>query len=345
MKILVTGTAGFIGFHLTKRLLDEDHEVVGVDSINPYYDINLKKERLKILGISIVEGKKKYTSYNYNNLVFFKANISEESELEIIFDQYKFDVVCNLAAQAGVRYSIENPLAYIESNIIGFQNIIEACRSKNIKNLCYASSSSVYGGNENLPFSEKDRVDSPISLYAATKKSNELIAYTYSHLYGIQTTGLRFFTVYGPWGRPDMALFIFVKSLRENKPINVFNYGKMIRDFTYIDDIVEGLIKVIENPAKPPIENSELNPTKAPYKIYNLGNNSPVKLMDFLSVIENTLNKKFNINFLALQQGDVPKTFANVDSFIKDFNYKPETSIKLGVEKFIKWYLKYYKIK
>lgn len=339
MNVFVTGIAGFIGFHLSKKLLNIGHSVIGIDSLNDYYDIELKKSRLKNLKLKFE--KNKWISSNVN-LEFIKGDISDKKIVNKIFSEKKIDAVCNLAAQAGVRYSLENPDAYIQSNIIGFQNIIEACRVHNIKNFSYASSSSVYGGNENLPFSENDSVDSPISLYAATKKSNELVAFSYSHLYGISTTGLRFFTVYGPWGRPDMALFLFVKSLLENKPINVFNQGEMIRDFTYIDDIIEGVVRVIENPAKAPRFKSKINPTKAPYKIYNIGNNNPVKLMDFIGAIEKSLNKKFEINFMPLQPGDVPKTYANVDLLIKELNYKPDTPIQKGIDNFVKWYLEYY---
>ena len=341
MKILVTGIAGFIGFHLSKKLISLGYEIIGIDNINDYYNLNLKYDRLENLGLD----KKQNISHSFSeteNLKFYKADISDRKSVENIFKSESPDAVCNLAAQAGVRYSIENPDVYIQSNIIGFQNIIECCRNYGVKNLSYASSSSVYGGNENLPFSENDSVDSPISLYAATKKSNELVAYTYSHLYGVSTTGLRFFTVYGPWGRPDMALFLFVKALLENKPINVFNYGEMLRDFTYIDDIIEGVIRVIENPAISPSKKSKLNPTKAPYKIYNIGNNNPVKLMDFINAIENSLNKKFEINFMPLQPGDVPKTYADVNLLVKELNYKPNTPIQKGVDNFVSWYLKYY---
>ena len=298
MNILVTGIGGFIGYHLAKNLINNNYKVIGIDNLNPYYDVNLKKNRLKELKIYLKDDISKYSN---DNLIFYKVDISNNTEIQKIFFENKIDAICHLAAQAGVRYSIKKPEAYIESNILGFQNVIEACRKYKIKNFSYASSSSVYGGNQNLPFSEKDRVDTPISLYAATKKSNELVAYTYSHLYGIQTTGLRFFTVYGPWGRPDMALFLFVKALLNNKPIDVYNNGKMLRDFTFIDDIVGGIIKVIQNPAKTPLEKSEFNPTKAPYKIYNIGNNSPTKLMDFISAIEHILNKKFDINYMAIQ--------------------------------------------
>jgi len=258
-----------------------------------------------------------------------------------IFEKHKIDAVCHLAAQAGVRYSLENPLAYINSNIVGFQNIIDAVKENEIYNFCYASSSSVYGGIKEQPFKESMSVDYPISLYAATKKSNELVAFNYSHLFGIKSTGLRFFTVYGPWGRPDMALFKFTKALFEDKPIDVYNYGKMVRDFTYIDDVVEGVVRVIKSPAK----NSFLNPSKAPYKIYNIGNNNPVNLMDFIQAIENEVGKKFKINLMEIQLGDVPSTYADITNLMKNLDYKPNTSIEKGVKNFIDWYKYYYKLK
>ena len=345
MKILITGTAGFIGFHIAERLLKEGHSVVGVDQVNAYYDINLKKDRLAFSGIAWSDGPiHGVRSTKYDNYIFYKCSLENKTKINSIFEKEQPEAVCNLAAQAGVRYSIENPDAYIQSNIIGFQNIIEACRTYKVDNLCYASSSSVYGGNEDLPFSTKDRVDSPISLYAATKKSNELVAHTYSHLFGIRTTGLRFFTVYGPWGRPDMALFLFAEAIRKEEPINVFNHGNMLRDFTYIDDIVTGVVNVILNPAQAPEAKSKANPTKAPYKIYNIGNNNPVKLMDFIQAIEDAFGGKFKMNMMELQPGDVPSTFANVDDLVRDFNYKPNTSIKTGIEKFISWYKEYYKV-
>jgi UDP-glucuronate 4-epimerase len=345
MKILITGTAGFIGFHLAEWLLKEGHSVVGVDQVNSYYDINLKKDRLAFSGINwnneLEDGVR---SSKYENYIFYKASLEDKTKINSIFEEEQPDAVCNLAAQAGVRYSIENPDAYIQSNIIGFQNIIEACRTYKVDNLSYASSSSVYGGNEDLPFSTEDRVDFPISLYAATKKSNELVAHTYSHLFGIRTTGLRFFTVYGPWGRPDMALFLFAEAIRKGEPINVFNHGNMLRDFTYVDDIVTGVVNVILNPAQAPEAKSKANPTKAPYKIYNIGNNNPVKLMDFIQAIEDAFGGKFKMNMMELQPGDVPSTFANVDDLVRDFNYKPNISIKTGIEKFISWYKEYYKV-
>jgi UDP-glucuronate 4-epimerase len=278
----------------------------------------------------------------FTGLTFYKEDISKLKEIKNIFKNHHIEAVCHLAAQAGVRYSIENPDAYIKSNLIGFQNIIDCCKEFKINNFSYASSSSVYGGNIDLPFKESDRVDNPISLYAATKKSNELVAYSYSHLYGISTTGLRFFTVYGPWGRPDMALFLFVKAILSGESINVFNYGDMLRDFTYIDDIVQGIIRVIKNPAQIPLESSALNPTKAPYKIYNIGNNNPIKLIDFITAIEKSLDKKFEINYMPLQPGDVPKTYANVDLLVKDLGYKPNTPIQKGIDNFVEWYLEYY---
>jgi UDP-glucuronate 4-epimerase len=345
MKILITGPAGFIGFHLAERLLKEGHSVIGVDQVNAYYDVDLKKDRLAFSGIIWNEALDKgVRSTKHQNYIFYKCSLEDKVGVNSIFDKEKPDAVCNLAAQAGVRYSLENPDAYIQSNIIGFQNIIEACRHYKVDNLCYASSSSVYGGNEDLPFSTEDRVDSPISLYAATKKSNELVAHTYSHLFGIRTTGLRFFTVYGPWGRPDMALFLFAEAIRKGEPINVFNHGNMLRDFTYVDDIVTGVVNVILNPAQAPEAKSKANPTKAPYKIYNIGNNNPVNLMDFIQAIEDAFGGKFKMNMMEHQPGDVPSTFANVDDLVRDFNYKPNTSIKTGIEKFISWYKEYYKI-
>tara|TARA_B110000263_G_C15268906_1_gene492463 strand:- start:481 stop:1521 length:1041 start_codon:yes stop_codon:yes gene_type:complete len=346
LKILVTGSAGFIGFHLVNRLLIEGHQVIGLDNINDYYDTKIKINRLKNSGIYIdkISSSFKHES-NSSSYIFYKCDLTDKVKLNYIYESEKPEAVCNLAAQAGVRYSIENPKAYIDSNIIGFQNIIDLCNTNGINNLCYASSSSVYGANSELPFSTKDRVDYPISLYAATKKSNELIAHTYSHLFGIRTTGLRFFTVYGPWGRPDMALFLFVNALIKDQSIDVYNHGNMLRDFTYIDDIIQGVLDVILNPAKVPEFDCIENPTRAPYKIYNIGNNNPVKLMDFIEVIESKLNKKFKINFMDIQPGDVPNTYADVSDFLKDFNYKPNTSIQTGIQKFIDWYIEYYKTK
>jgi len=330
-KILVTGTAGFIGFHLAKKLLDQGHIVIGLDNINDYYDVNLKYGRLNELGIdkSNVEDNKSLQSSIYPNHKFIKANLEDAETLNKLFETEKFDAVCNLAAQAGVRYSIENPHAYISSNIVGFMNILEACRNYNVKNLSYASSSSVYGLNKEQPFKTTDQTDTPVSLYAATKKSNELMAHTYSHLYGIQTTGLRFFTVYGPWGRPDMAPMLFTDAILNDRAIKVFNHGKMSRDFTYVDDIVDGIVKVINNPS--------------PYNIYNIGNNSPVNLMEFIETIENALDKEATKNFMDIQPGDVESTFADVSGLIEDFDYKPETPLSHGVDEFVKWYREFYK--
>ena len=342
MNILLTGIGGFIGYHVTKKLIQQGHVVIGIDNLSDYYDVNLKKNRLKNLKITLNNQNRKYLT---NNLIFYKIDISNKVNVQKVFLENKIDAVCHLAAQAGVRYSIKNPEAYIKSNILGFQNIIDCCKDYDINNFSYASSSSVYGGNTNLPFNEFQRVDAPISLYAATKKSNELVAYTYSHLYRIRATGLRFFTVYGPWGRPDMALFLFVKALIQDKPIEIFNEGEMLRDFTFIDDIVEGVVRVIQNPALSPNKPTDLNPTMAPYKIYNIGNNNPVKLLDFIRIIEKILNKKFKIIFKPLQPGDVPKTYANVNLLEKELDFKPKTSIEDGIGRFVSWYLKYYKVK
>jgi len=354
MKILVTGTAGFIGSHLAIRLLDRGDEVVGLDNINDYYDQNVKYGRLQRGGIieNLEDGKdipygELLTSSINPNYKFIKLNLEDKDAMFKLFEEEKFDAVVNLAAQAGVRYSLTNPDAYMGSNIIGFMNILEACRHYDVKNLSYASSSSVYGLNEELPFSTEHNVDHPISLYAASKKSNELMAHTYSHLFGISTTGLRFFTVYGPWGRPDMALFLFTKAALEGKTIDVFNNGNMLRDFTYVDDIVEGIVRVIDNPAKKDEswngKTGRVSTSSAPYKVYNIGNNNPVKLMDFITAIENKLGKKINKNFLPLQAGDVPATFANVDDLIEDLGYKPETSVQDGINRFVDWYLEFFK--
>jgi len=354
MKILVTGTAGFIGSALADRLVTRGDEVVGLDSINDYYDIRVKYGRLRRAGIiktledgESIEYNRVLTSSRNSNLKFIKLNLEDKSSLMELFKLEKFDAVCNLAAQAGVRYSLINPDAYIESNIVGFLNILEACRHNGVKNLSYASSSSVYGLNEELPFSTEHNVDHPISLYASSKKSNELMAHTYSHLYGISTTGLRFFTVYGPWGRPDMALFLFVKAGLEGRPIDVFNNGNMLRDFTYIDDIVEGVIRVIDNPAQPDPtwsgKNMRVSTSSAPYKIYNIGNNNPVKLMDFIEAIERKLGKKIERNMMPIQAGDVPATYADVSDLVEDLDYKPATPIQTGIDRFIDWYLEFFK--
>jgi len=335
MKVLVTGSAGFIGSSLVIKLLDRGDTVVGIDNLNHYYDPQIKLDRL-----SRFKENKKFTN--------LEIDITDREKLSNCFKDHKFDVVVNLAAQAGVRYSTENPYAYIDSNIVGFLNILENCRHNEIKNLVYASSSSVYGANESMPFSVNDNVDHPLSLYAASKKSNELMAHAYSELFNIPTTGLRFFTVYGPWGRPDMALFKFTKSILEGKEIEVFNFGNHKRDFTYIDDIVNGIIKVVDNPAKSNPNWSGLQPdpgsSRAPWRVYNIGNNSPVDLKDFITAIEESIGIKAKMKLLPLQPGDVPDTYADIKSLQDDFNYRPEISIFDGVEKFIQWYKDYYKL-
>ncbi len=335
MKILVTGVAGFIGFHLSQKLSALGHTVVGIDNINDYYDVNLKYARLKELGIERENAEifyKETISKTDEKFKFIRLNLEDKKELFQLFAAENFEVVCNLAAQAGVRYSIENPDIYIQSNIVGFLNILECCRHHKIKHLVYASSSSVYGANKKVPFSEEDIVDNPVSLYAATKKSNELMAHTYSHLYQIPTTGLRFFTVYGPWGRPDMAPILFADAIANDRPIKVFNNGDMERDFTFIDDIVEGVKRVIEKP----VDNREL------YKIYNIGNNDAVKLLDFIAQMENSLGKEATKEMLPMQMGDVKKTWANVDGLIKDYNYSPNTSLSIGIKEFINWFKYFY---
>ena len=350
MKVLITGTAGFIGFHLANKLIARGDEVIGLDCISDYYDPNVKYGRLDYAGIDQKDIKynKLTQSSKKANYRFIKLQLEDKDNLDNLFELEQFDSVCNLAAQAGVRYSIENPTAYIDANIIGFINILESCRNNGVKNLSYASSSSVYGLNESYPFSTLDNVDHPMSLYAATKKSNELMAHTYSHLYGISTTGLRFFTVYGPWGRPDMALFLFTKAALEGRFIDVFNYGEMLRDFTYVDDIVEGVTRIIDNPAQPNPEWSGKQPdpstSSSPYKIYNIGNNDPVKLMDFIEAIENALGKKIQKNMMPLQAGDVPETYANVDDLVRDLDYKPSTSVQKGIDNFVAWYREFFKV-
>lgn len=339
MKILVTGAAGFIGFYVSKILVSKGHQVVGLDNVNDYYDVNLKYARLHELGID------KNEASNFNTLcqsktsdfTFVRMNLEDREELPLLFNNEKFDIVCNLAAQAGVRYSLENPETYVDSNLVGFLNILECCRNNDIKHLVYASSSSVYGMNKKIPFSTDDNVDFPISLYAATKKSNELMAHTYSHLFKIPTTGLRFFTVYGPWGRPDMAMYLFTDAIANDRPIKVFNHGNMERDFTYIDDIVEGVVRIIE---KSPTKRIEANDY---YKIYNIGNNNSVKLLDFIKEIELNLDKEATKNMMEMQPGDVERTWADVDELIKDYDYSPNTSIQNGVKSFIDWYKEYYK--
>ena len=349
MKILVTGSAGFIGYHLTKRLLERGDEVVGVDNINDYYDVALKFGRLKELGISkeAREWGRRVDSSLYKKHSFYRVDLADKEAIEKIFKAERFDAVVNLAAQAGVRYSIENPDVYVQSNIVGFLNILEGCRNFGVKNLCYASSSSVYGLNESQPFKTSDKTEHPISLYAATKKSNEMMAHTYAHLYGIQTTGLRFFTVYGPWGRPDMAPMLFTDAILSNRAIKVFNNGKMSRDFTYIDDIVEGIVKIIDKPATPNANWSSKEPdiasSSAPYRLYNIGNNAPVSLMDFIRELERALGKEAEKNFMPLQDGDVVSTYADVSGLMKEFGYKPQTPLSKGIAEFVKWYREFYK--
>lgn len=337
MKIFVTGTVGFIGFHLTRRLLKENHEVVGLDNINDYYDVNLKKSRLRETGIEEIKENELVTSSISNNYRFIKSDLENKEVVEELFKTEKFDIVINLAAQAGVRYSLEKPEAYINSNIAGFLNVLEGCRHTNVSHLLYASSSSVYGSNKEMPFKTSDNVDHPVSLYAASKKSNELMAHTYSHLFNIPTTGLRFFTVYGPWGRPDMALFIFTKAMLEGRPIDVFNYGDMARDFTYVDDIVEGLTRLL---LKTPSESS--GDLSAPYQLFNIGYGSPVSLMEFIHEIEKNLGIEAEKNLMDIQPGDVPKTWADVKPLHDLTGFRPQVSVKEGVEKFINWYKKYY---
>ncbi len=334
-KILITGAAGFIGFHLSKKLLDDSYQIIGIDNLNDYYDPSLKQSRIEILG-------------KYNNFNFHKVDLKDKADVDNIFETYQPTHVINLAAQAGVRYSIENPYAYVDSNLTGFMNILEACRNYPVEHLLYASSSSVYGGNKVAPFSTNHNVDHPVSLYAATKKSNELMAHTYSHLYAIPTTGLRFFTVYGPYGRPDMAYFSFTKDILAGKPIKVFNHGKMERDFTYIDDIVEGIVKLI---GKTPAANKDWDESKddlstsfAPYKIYNIGNNNPVQLMRFINALESALGKEAEKDYMDMQPGDVLRTYADVSDLERDINFKPSTSIEDGLKKFVQWYEEYYKV-
>ena len=330
MKILVTGAAGFIGFHLIKALLKQDCFIVGIDNLNAYYDVNLKKDRLKILSECSTE----------DTFKFIKLDLADRTAMASLFADYGFDIVVNLGAQAGVRYSIEKPHEYVDSNLVGFVNILEGCRHAKVKHLVYASSSSVYGMNIKQPFSTKDRVDFPISLYAATKKSNELMAHTYSHLYNIPTTGLRFFTVYGPYGRPDMAYFSFTKKILAGEQIDVYNNGEMQRDFTYIDDIVEGIIRVIDK--VPAIQQSVATTATAPYQIYNIGNNQPVTLRRFITAIEEACGKKAKENLLPMQPGDVPATYADIDELINDIDFIPKTSIEDGIAKFVEWYKAYY---
>ena len=333
--ILITGSAGFIGSAVSEKLLERGENIIGVDNVNNYYDPKIKYSRLQRL-------------LKYSNFKSYEVDISDQNSLNEIFKNHEIKKVVNLAAQAGVRYSIENPLTYINSNIVGFANVLENCKMHNVEHLVYASTSSVYGANTKMPFSEHDSANHPLSVYAASKKSNELMAHTYSYLYQLPTTGLRFFTVYGPWGRPDMALFKFADSILKNKSIDVFNFGKHTRDFTYIDDIVGGVIKTLDNPATASNDWNSNNPdpatSKAPWRLYNIGNSKPVKLMDYINELEKNLEKKAKINFLPLQPGDVPDTFANVDNLNKKFKYKPSTSMANGVANFVKWYKDFYQI-
>jgi UDP-glucuronate 4-epimerase len=333
-EVLITGSAGFIGFHLTRRLLDGGLSVVGVDNLNEYYDVNLKRGRLQLLQAS-------------NRFTFAKSDITSADHLQQLFQEHLPEIVVNLAAQAGVRYSLQNPRAYVDSNLVGFLNILECCRHSQVKHLVYASSSSVYGANAKLPFSVNDNVDHPISLYAATKKANELMAHCYSHLFGLPTTGLRFFTVYGPWGRPDMAYFQFTRAILENKPIDVFNHGDMKRDFTYVDDIVEGIERVMHRiPVSNPDWTAEgsAGTSSSPYRIYNIGNNQPVNLTQFIATLETALGKKAMLNFLPMQPGDVPATFADIADLERDIGFRPVTPLEIGIERFVDWYREYYRI-
>lgn len=334
-NVLVTGSAGFIGFHLAKKLLENGKAVVGIDTINPYYDPTLKEARLAQLT--------PFSEYRH-----VKLDLADRQGIADLFSQNKFDAVVNLAAQAGVRYSLENPHSYVDTNIVGYVNLLEGCRHTGVKHFVFASSSSVYGANTKMPFSVHHNVDHPVSLYAASKKSNELMAHTYSHLFGLPTTGLRFFTVYGPWGRPDMALFLFTKAILEDRPIDVFNHGRMVRDFTYVDDIVEGVYRVIHNrpESNPDWDSDDPDPAtgKCPYRIYNIGNNQKVDLMRYIEVLEECLGKKAEKNFLPMQPGDVPATYANVDDLVRDVGFKPDTPIEEGIKRFVEWYKEYFGI-
>jgi len=334
MKVLVTGAAGFIGFHVAQLLLGRGNEVVGLDNLNDYYDVTLKQARLAILQRS-------------TNFRFVKLDLADREGIPALFQREKFQRVINLAAQAGVRYSIQNPLAYVDSNVVGFANILEGCRHTGVEHLVYASTSSVYGANTHMPFSVHQNVDHPLSFYGATKKANELMAHTYAHLYGLPVTGLRFFTVYGPWGRPDMALFLFTRNILAGKPIDVFNHGNHRRDFTYIDDIAQGVVRSMDKIAQPdPRWDSDApDPatSKAPYRLYNIGNNQPVELMRYIACIEQCLGKKAQKNLLPLQPGDVPDTYADIDALVRDVDYRPATPVEVGVENFIRWYVDYYK--
>jgi UDP-glucuronate 4-epimerase len=334
MKVLVTGVAGFIGYHFAQRLLTEEIQVYGIDNLNDYYDVNLKRDRLAQL-------------HPQPGFTFQLLDLADRDRILQLFQAHKFDYVVNLAAQAGVRYSLQNPFAYVDTNLSGFVNLLEGCRQSQVKHLVFASSSSVYGANTKVPFATTDNVDHPISLYAASKKANELTAHVYSHLYQLPTTGLRFFTVYGPWGRPDMAYFKFVKAIESGKPIDVYNFGKMKRDFTYIDDVIEGVIRVMHQPPQAQLNSSanssDAAKTIAPYKLYNIGNNSPVELLTFIEVIEKALGKTAKKNLLPMQPGDVPCTYADVDDLTRDVGFKPTTPIEQGLHRFIQWYQAYYK--
>ncbi|MEB3281420.1 MAG: NAD-dependent epimerase [Lyngbya sp.] len=329
MKILVTGAAGFIGFHLCQSLLQRGDTVIGLDNLNSYYEVSLKTARLEQLS-------------PLKNFTFYQLDLVDREQVKQLFSEQQFDAVAHMAAQAGVRYSLQNPYAYVDSNLAGFMNILEGCRHANVKHLVFASSSSVYGTNKKIPFAVEDNVDYPVSLYASTKKANELMAHSYSHLYNIPTTGLRFFTVYGPWGRPDMAVFLFTKAILDGKPIKVFNYGKMQRDFTYIDDVVEGVVRVIDKIPQPNLQAESY--TKAPYKIYNIGNNTPVELLRLIEILEEFLGKKAVKEMLPMQPGDVPITYANVDALIQDVGFSPKTPIEVGIQRFVEWYRSYYGI-
>ncbi len=340
MKYLVTGSAGFIGFTIVRKLLQRGDSVVGIDMVNDYYDPRIKEARLAVLD--------KTASSSNSGYAFARCNLADQNAVNQVFEEHKPKRVINLAAQAGVRYSLENPHAYVESNIIGFTNILEACRYNEVEHLAYASTSSVYGANTNMPFSEHNGVDHPLQFYAATKKANELMAHSYSHLFQLPTTGLRFFTVYGPWGRPDMALFLFTKNILEGKPIPVFNNGNHTRDFTYVEDIAEGVLRITDKPAQPNPDWDPDNPdpatSSAPFRIFNIGNNSPVKLMDYIHAIEKALGMKAELDLLPLQAGDVPDTYANVENLMKAVDYKPATPVEEGVANFVAWYRDYYQV-
>jgi UDP-glucuronate 4-epimerase len=331
--ILVTGAAGFIGFHLCRHLLDHNRQIIGLDNLNDYYDVNLKKDRLVQIE-------------NDHRFTFYQIDLADQSAMEELFASHDIDIVINLAAQAGVRYSLTNPDAYVQSNVVGFVNLLECARKKQIKHMVFASSSSVYGANTKMPFSVHDNVDHPVSLYAATKKSNELIAHSYSHIYHLPCTGLRFFTVYGPWGRPDMALFLFTRAIYAGEPIDIFNHGKMKRDFTYIDDIVQGVASIIDQIPQPNehwlSDQPDPGTSYVPYRIYNIGNNSPIELMHFIEILESTIGKKAEKNFMEMQAGDVPATYANINDIYEAVGFKPETDIQTGIQMFVKWYQEYY---